>query len=330
MARPEDRSRKRPSAIGASKSATSTSLLKKEFKPKTDEAKEAVERAVRTLAEQALSQTRVDQRRRRQVDRGDHRPARQEAHRADQPDPAPRGLPEARRRLARPALPRQQHRNGRDAEDPFPEHQQGRPRQDPETLQGDRLGSEPAVQEDLRGGVRPVRRRALRLPGRRLLLRPDAAGRGAAGRDGADRGRRAHAVHRRRVADGHADVVVAGAGQPAGSDQDLHARRNTRRGGRCASPRTPATRPGDAALPVAAAVRREDQPGRGLRVRGGHRRRPITAATRGPTPPTRWRRTSTARSSCTAGARASAASSPAARSRACRSTPSRPTTAAWT
>jgi type VI secretion system protein ImpC len=30
------------------------SLLRKEFKPKTDEAKEAVERAVRTLAEQAL------------------------------------------------------------------------------------------------------------------------------------------------------------------------------------------------------------------------------------------------------------------------------------
>src|SRR5688572_16859906 len=35
------------------------SLLKKEFKPKTDEAKEAVERAVRTLAEQALAQTRL-------------------------------------------------------------------------------------------------------------------------------------------------------------------------------------------------------------------------------------------------------------------------------
>jgi type VI secretion system protein ImpC len=34
-------------------------LLKKEFKPKTDEAKEAVERAVRTLAEQALSQTQL-------------------------------------------------------------------------------------------------------------------------------------------------------------------------------------------------------------------------------------------------------------------------------
>ena len=34
-------------------------LLKKEFKPKTDEAKEAVERAVRTLAEQALAQTKL-------------------------------------------------------------------------------------------------------------------------------------------------------------------------------------------------------------------------------------------------------------------------------
>src|SRR5436190_4163310 len=35
------------------------SLLRKEFKPKTDEAKEAVDRAVRTLAEQALAQTKL-------------------------------------------------------------------------------------------------------------------------------------------------------------------------------------------------------------------------------------------------------------------------------
>jgi type VI secretion system protein ImpC len=34
-------------------------LLRKEFKPKTDEAKDAVERAVRTLAEQALAETRL-------------------------------------------------------------------------------------------------------------------------------------------------------------------------------------------------------------------------------------------------------------------------------
>ncbi len=36
-----------------------SSLLQKEFKPKTDEAKAAVEQAVRTLAEQALSQTQL-------------------------------------------------------------------------------------------------------------------------------------------------------------------------------------------------------------------------------------------------------------------------------
>src|SRR5260370_18705134 len=35
------------------------SLLRKEFRPKSEEAKEAVEAAVRTLAEQALSQTKL-------------------------------------------------------------------------------------------------------------------------------------------------------------------------------------------------------------------------------------------------------------------------------
>ena len=47
------------SAIGAVEASDFDTLLKKEFKPKTDEAKEAVERAVRTLAEQALSQTQL-------------------------------------------------------------------------------------------------------------------------------------------------------------------------------------------------------------------------------------------------------------------------------
>jgi len=36
-----------------------TILLQKEFKPKSDEAKGAVEQAVRTLAEHALSQTKL-------------------------------------------------------------------------------------------------------------------------------------------------------------------------------------------------------------------------------------------------------------------------------
>jgi len=45
--------------IGAVEVSDFDTLLRKEFKPKTDEAKEAVERAVRTLAEQALSQTKL-------------------------------------------------------------------------------------------------------------------------------------------------------------------------------------------------------------------------------------------------------------------------------
>src|ERR1700756_2978551 len=47
------------SATGAVEVTDFDALLKKEFKPKTDEAKEAVEKAVRTLAEQALAQTQL-------------------------------------------------------------------------------------------------------------------------------------------------------------------------------------------------------------------------------------------------------------------------------
>src|SRR5205809_5349365 len=46
-------------AIGAVEASDFDSLLKKEFKPKSDEAKGAVEQAVRTLAEQALAQTKL-------------------------------------------------------------------------------------------------------------------------------------------------------------------------------------------------------------------------------------------------------------------------------
>jgi type VI secretion system protein ImpC len=44
-------------SIGTVETGDFESLLRKEFKPRTDEAQEAVERAVRTLAEQALAQT---------------------------------------------------------------------------------------------------------------------------------------------------------------------------------------------------------------------------------------------------------------------------------
>ncbi len=48
--------------------------------------------------------------------------------------------------------------------------------QDPEEVQGHRLGPEPDLQEDVRGGVRPIRWRALRLSGWRLPFRSQSAG----------------------------------------------------------------------------------------------------------------------------------------------------------
>ena len=58
MADPKPQQDSAAATIGAVETDEFDSLLQKEFKPKTDEAKEAVERAVHTLAEQALSQTR--------------------------------------------------------------------------------------------------------------------------------------------------------------------------------------------------------------------------------------------------------------------------------
>src|SRR5258705_9790735 len=55
----DPKSQQQAPSTGTLESTEFDLLLKKEFKPKTDEAKEAVERAVRTLAEQALSQTKL-------------------------------------------------------------------------------------------------------------------------------------------------------------------------------------------------------------------------------------------------------------------------------
>src|ERR1700746_2276255 len=58
MAEPKLKEVAEPSAAVA-EGGELDALLQKEFRPKTDEAKEAVERAVRTLAEQALAQTQL-------------------------------------------------------------------------------------------------------------------------------------------------------------------------------------------------------------------------------------------------------------------------------
>ena len=157
MADPKSQQDAQPEA-GAVELTEFDSLLRKEFKPKTDEAKEAVERAVRTLAEQALSQTKLigadvvksieaiiaqlDKKLTEQINLILHHPDFQKLEGA----------------LARAALSGQQHRNRRDAQDPFHEHQQAGSRQDAEALQGHGVGPEPAVQESVRGGIRAVRR----------------------------------------------------------------------------------------------------------------------------------------------------------------------------
>lgn len=248
------------------------SLLLQEFKPKTERAREAVETAVRTLAEHALEQTSlisndaiksiesiiaaIDAKLTAQVNLIMHHADFQQLV-----------------RLARPALPGQQHRDRRATEDPRAEHLQAGAAQDPEEIQGHHLGPEPDLQEALRRGIRPVRRRALWLPGRRLLLRPVAAGRRAARRDGEDLRRHARAVHFRRLADGDGHGFLAGTVQPARPDQDLH-HPGIRRLAFAARVRgLPLHRPDHAALPGAPALRGEDRSGGRVRLRGRNRRR---------------------------------------------------------
>ena len=81
-------------------------------------------------------------------------------------------------------------------------------------------------------------------------------------------------------ADADADGVVAGAGQPARPDQDLHARPSTRPGARCASPRTRAT----SAWPCRASWRACPTAPRPTRSRSSTSRKtrpaPTTASTR--------------------------------------------------
>ena len=103
-----------------------------------------------------------------------------------------------------------------------------------------------------------------------------------------DRRRGARAVHRRRVADGDADGQLAGAGQSARSDQDLHDARVRRLALAARIGRFPLHRPGHAALSWRACPTAP----RRVRSRSSTSRRtpgrPTTAGTPGRTPPTRW------------------------------------------
>ena len=88
-----------------------STLLKKEFNPKSDRAQEAVENAVRTLAEYVLKDVSFvspDAVRTIEAIKADDRP---KVERTDQPDPPQPGLSKIGNRLARIAPSGQQHRN---------------------------------------------------------------------------------------------------------------------------------------------------------------------------------------------------------------------------
>ena len=265
------------------------SLLRKEFKPKTDEAKEAVERAVRTLAEQALSQTKLigsdvvksieaiiaqlDKKLTEQINLILHHPDFQKLeggwrglHYLVNNTETDEMLKIRFMNISKLDLGKTLKRYKGTAWDQSPlfkkvyEAEYGQ------------FGGEPfgCLVGDYYFDQTP----------------PDAE---LLGRNVQGRRRGAYAVHRRRLADGHADGQLAGAGQSARSHQDLHHARVRElavapRIGGCALSRS-----GHAALPVAPAVRRQDQPGRRVRLRGGHGGGRPHAATRGRMPPTRWR-----------------------------------------
>ena len=102
-------------ALGQTTLETSdfSALLNKEFKPQTDRMRQDVESAVNVLARQALESTAVVSNDAIESIQSIIAELDTQAQRADQPDPASRGVPEARGRLARPALPGEQHGDGR-------------------------------------------------------------------------------------------------------------------------------------------------------------------------------------------------------------------------
>ena len=173
------------------------SLLNREFKPKSDRAREAVESAIHTLATQALASTSlisndalrsiesmiaaIDAKLSEQVNAIMHHEDFQQL------ESAWRGLSylvnntETDETLKIKVL-NVSKKGSRPLAEEIPWHG---------------VGPEPGLQENLRGGVRSVRWRAIRPAVRRLLFRPQPGGHAIAGRHRAGGCRGPRTVHRR-------------------------------------------------------------------------------------------------------------------------------------
>ena len=188
---------------------------------------------------------------------------------------------EAGGRLARAPLPGDQHRDRRDAEDPRDEHLEGGPRPDAQALQGHRLGPEPDLQEDLRGRSTGS---SAASPSAAWSATTTSTTRRRTSSCSARWRRSRAAAHCPFIAGVSPSVMQMESWQELANPRDLtkiftHA--GVRPVALAARVRGLALhRPGDAAVPGPLSLR-QDQPGRGVRLPGGHRRRRATTSSPG-------------------------------------------------
>ena len=144
---------------------------------------------------------------------------------------------------------------------------------EPAALSRRALGPEPAVQEGLRARIRPARRRAVRLPDRRLPLQPPADRRAAAARPAARSPARAHAPF---FAGADPTLLGMDSWTELSNPRDIGKIFDTPDYAAWKSLRDSADSrylgPVPAARAGAPALRREVRAGRGVRLRGGDRR----------------------------------------------------------
>ena len=139
-------------------------------------------------------------------------------------------------------------------------------------LSGRALGPEPAVQEALRAGIRPARRPALWRAGRRLLLQPPRGDIELM----RDISKIAAAAHAPFFAAANPELMGMDSWKELANPRDLGKLFDTPeyaawRGLRDTND-SPLSRPVHASVPVARALWRQVRTGRGIRLRGRHRR----------------------------------------------------------
>ncbi len=197
------------------------SLLRKEFKPKTDQAKEAVERAVRTLAEQALADTQListdvvqsieaiiaqlDQKLTEQINLILHHEDFQKL------EGAWRGLSYLVNNTETDEMLKIRVMN-------ISKLEVGKTLK---RYKGTAWDQSPLFKSIYEAEVRAVRWRTIWLPRRRLLFRSESARRRTARGDGEDGGGGPLPIYRRGEPDRHANGVVAGTRQSPRSDEDF-------------------------------------------------------------------------------------------------------------